>query len=130
MPKFDKSIDYIKDFIQSLVKTNIHIGNSNNYLISFTLEEPNIQIVFNRSQLDDLEQYLDLNNINSDQFRGFWGDLKFHIYVTLGKAGLIPSFDIVREILKEKEEIGSKGLSLILMAKNGFLIIFIKGLPN
>ena len=55
MPKFDKSIDYIKDFIQSLVKTNVHVGNSKNYLISFTLEEPNIQIVFNRSQLDDLE---------------------------------------------------------------------------
>ena len=102
MPEFDTSIDFIKNFIKSLINTQIYVGTANNYLYSFSLQPQNIQITFNRGQLDDLGHYL--NNTNSDQFKAFWGHLKFLIYIVLGEASLIPTVTISKELLNEKRD--------------------------
>lgn len=96
MSEISKSKDFIKDFILSLIDTQVYEESENNYLYSFSLQPQNIKITFNRGQLDDLGHYLD--NTNSDQFKAFWGHLKFLIYIVLGEVSLIPTVIISKEL--------------------------------
>jgi hypothetical protein len=104
MEEFAKATDYIKSFIESLVKTQVFVVTENHYLYSFSLQPQKVQIILNRGQLDDLGHYLVHNNTNSDQFKAFFGDIKFQIYINLGKAGLIPNISFSKELLNEQRE--------------------------
>ncbi|MCK9615279.1 MAG: hypothetical protein M0R48_07245 [Candidatus Omnitrophica bacterium] len=101
-----EAVRYINDLIQNIlpgVAIDIHQQNHFNYSFNVKNNGESCNIIFGRDDMDDFDKALQSDH-NSDYYRGLEGSIKFKIYISLGKAGLIPKFPIAKQILDEKRD--------------------------
>ncbi len=103
--KNPRSVEYIRALVAKLcdrcdVETS-YDGNRYLFRVSAKGESQPINLIFGDERLDDFEEVLKANDHSSYgmAFRNF---VHFRVYVALGKAGLIPSFRVSEEFLKEE----------------------------
>lgn len=103
--KNPRSVEYIQALITNLCgQCDIESSyDANRYLfrISAKGESSPVNLTFSDENLDDFEEVLKAND-NSSYGRAFRSFVHFKAYVALGKAGLIPSFRVSEEFLKEE----------------------------
>lgn len=106
MSEFENSIEYIHNFIKSLIPTaTIRLNRVHNIEFYFIVDVENsiIEIYFDRGLLDDfgvaLKQYRDTNYFHTIENR-----IKFKIYILLGEKGFLTNLNISTVLLIEKGE--------------------------
>jgi len=106
MNKHENATNYIIRLIKNLdAQAEVSVDQTLPYKYNFSVEikGQRIEIVFNRSTMDDFE-YEITENQGTDRYYASEGFIKFQVYVALGRAGIISNFDISAEILNEKRD--------------------------
>jgi len=105
MNENDQVLRYIENCIREL-NTDFNVSilyKPFSYFVTVLLDDNQHTFGFERSLIDDfeiaLEEYKD-----TSYFYTIESAIKFRIYIELGSAGLLPEFEVSREIINEKRE--------------------------
>jgi len=99
---FDKSEQYISDFLKSLTPY-AKIQQLPNFRFRVDINDESVDVRFDRSEMQDFEVALEKFQ-NTSYFHTLENRIRFHIYVSMGSKGLIPHVPISSELLQEKGE--------------------------
>lgn len=99
------AVSYVINFIKSLVpKAKIEYGyKSLVYRFYIRLDDNYLEARLGHAEMSDLETSL-VKNVGIDRRTVAENEIKFNIYILLGKSGLIPNVAISEELLNEKRD--------------------------
>ena len=110
MSENENALNHIKKLIEDLnrnLPVTINVDDidyaSYSYVVRVSIVDEKRKIEFDRSIIDDLEVAL-AKYKGTKYFNTLESNVKFTIYIELGKEGLLDSFDISRELVNDKRE--------------------------
>lgn len=110
MSENENALNHIKKLIEDLnrnLPVNINVDDidyvSYSYVVRVSIADETRRIEFDRSIIDDLEVALEKHK-GTKYFDTLESNVKFIIYIELGKEGLLAGFDISCELINDKRD--------------------------
>lgn len=101
-----KTPAYIESFLRHLLPAaGIEFRQIDHFHWKVFLENKGKEVVFvfDRDKIDDFEEAIQKYD-GTNYFYSLQSDILFHIYIALGKAGMINDFDIVSALIEERRD--------------------------
>src|SRR3972149_9809166 len=112
MKENKEALEHVKKLIEDLnneVSSSIKVedisysSDSLTYLVHVSINGKRHRIIFERSLIDDLDVALKKYR-GTKYFNTLESNVKFAIYIELGKEGLLKGFDVSRKLIYDKRE--------------------------